>query len=663
MTDSAGTQHHHGTGILDLIEWIGNKLPDPATLFLVGALIVMFISHMAYTGNWKVETERPEIVSEAAVQVDAAAAPGAQQEVQWEKTGEILRARSLLARDGLYWAIKNMVKNFTNFAPLGIVLVGMLGIGVAERTGLLAAILKAVMLVVPEFLLTPTMVFVGVMSSMTLDAGYVVLPPLAAALYKSVGRSPLAGIAAVFAGVSAGFNANLFITGLEPLLAGLSTTGAQTVQADYQVAATCNWWFMAASTVLMTLTGWAVTAVFVERRLSDKPADEGGPVIPSVDELAGQRLKRDEVHGLKIAGVWFVIVFGLILAAILIPKAFMYTYSMPNPTNLKSIQVAELWHPMTEDEKPITEYTVVDDELILHDEDSGADLAIDDYLIDGDLVKFTDTDGVINARSLSSSRHYFRAKTVQFTFPGDVATTTMPAPRVNKLENGLIVVPSEEHFSRWVDSIVPILFFVFLIPAIAYGFVMKVLRNDKDVARLLIDSMAGMAPIIVLAFFAGQFTEYFKYSGLDKMLAQAGGQALGKAGFSPYILMIAFIVVTMIFNLFIGSMSAKYTMFAPIFVPMFMLVGISPELTQCAYRIGDSVTNIITPLNAYLVIILVFMQKYVPKSGIGTLISMMLPYTIFFTIVWTLFLLGWMGMGWDLGPAGPLWYSIHGAGG
>jgi len=173
----------------------------------------------------------------------------------------------------------------------------------------------------------------------------------------------------------------------------------------------------------------------------------------------------------------------------------------------------------------------------------------------------------------------------------------------------------------------------------------------------MVEAMANMAPIIVLAFFAAQFIEYFKYSHLDEMLAMAGGQALATAAMPTGMLLIAFILVTMVFNLFVGSMSAKYTMFAPIFIPMFMMVGISPELTQATYRIGDSVSNVITPLNAYLVIILVYMQKYVPKAGMGTLISTMMPYTVVFTIVWSIMLLSWLALGIELGPEGPLAYS------
>jgi aminobenzoyl-glutamate transport protein len=579
------------SGFLDWIEWIGNKLPDPITLFLIGTVTVMLLSHLAYLQQWQVIPQLPRQVMEMVEdetgqlkEVPVLDPVTGQPVLEWRtmtrtmreylsepvldeegevitdpETGlpltrvvtdpatgqpmsrlvdtgepEILRARSLLTRDGLFWAISSMVVNFREFPPLGIVLVGILGIGLAERTGLIGACLKALMLVTPQGLLTPAMVFIGIMSSMALDAGYVVLPPLAAALYKAVGRSPLAGLAAVFAGVSAGFSANLFITSLDPLLASFSEPGAWVIDPEYRVNPACNWWFMIVSTVVITLTGWLVTAQFVEKRLSQRPPEEGGPSIPTETELAQQQLAPVEKTGLKITGVIFLALMALLLGQILHPS------------------------------------------------------------------------GALHGQG--------------------------------------------ERFARWVEAIVPMLLILFLAPGIAYGIVVKTIRNDKDAARLLINTMASMGPIIVLAFFAAQFIEHFRYSGLDRMLAMAGGQL------NPSLLVIAFILVTLVFNLFIGSMSAKYAMFAPIFVPIFMMVGISPELTQAAYRIGDSTSNIITPLNPYVVIILVFMQKLVPKGGMGTLISTMLPYTIVFTLVWTVLLVIWIGLGIPLGPDGNLFY-------
>jgi aminobenzoyl-glutamate transport protein len=553
MAKQSGTGGGGGGGVLGIIERIGNALPDPAILFVIGAAIVVLLSAVASWSGWSVLPQRLEPVTEM-VMVDGEEVRRPVLDEAGEQLvrlvpnpsfndGQPIEAFNLLTSDGIYWMFESMVANFVGFAPLGIVLTGMLGIGVAERTGLIGAVLKAFMLFAPRRLLTPIMVFLGIMSSLGLDAGYIVLPPLAAALYKSVGRSPLAGIAAVFCGVSAGFNANLFITGLDPMLASFSEIGAKVIEPEYVVAATCNWYFMIASTVVITLAGWATSAWIVEKRFARKSPEEGGPVTPTAEDLATQRLEPAEWRAMAWAFAAFAVAIALMLAAIGIP----------------------------------------------------------DWPLHG-----LDRQGA---------------------------------------------------FPRWVRVIVPLIFLTFLIPGVVYGVVMGNVRSSKDLARLFTESMAYMAPIIVLAFFAAQFIEYFKKSQLDQMLAHAGGAWLAELQMPAAALIVSFVLVTMLFNLFIGSMSAKYAMFAPIFVPMLMLAaGISPELTQAAYRIGDSTTNIITPLNAYLVIILVVMQKFAPKAGMGTLIAMMLPYTVVFTVVWIILLLMWMALGIPLGPEGPLVY-------
>jgi aminobenzoyl-glutamate transport protein len=399
------------------------------------------------------------------------------------------------------------------------------------------ALLKATLLAVPPALLTPAVFFVGVMSSLGLDAGYVVLPPVAAALYQAVGRSPLVGLAAVFAGVSAGFSANLVPTSLDVILAGFSTAGAALLDREVEVAATANLWFLRASTVALTLVGWAVTAWWVEPRLAARPAEEGGP---SAAPAEAQRLDATERRGLVAGLATLAVVLGAMVAA--------------------------TWTP-------------------------GAPL----HGMDG-------------------------------------------------------------RFPRWVAAVVPLLFLAFLLPGLAYGLATGGLRSDRDVAKVLGDTMAAMGPYIVLAFFAAQFVAWFQWSGLGEMLAIAGGDLLARAALPGPLLMLAFVGVVAVGNLFIGSMSAKYAFFAPVFVPMFMRVGISPELTQAAYRVGDSVTNVITPLNPYVVIILVFVQRYVPRAGIGTLVALMIPYALAFGVAWSLLLVLWMALGIPLGPAGPLAY-------
>ena len=280
--------------LLDRIEATGNRLPDPATLFVIGTGIVMFLSWLVTSMDWKVYSEL---------------------------TGT-LTAQNLLSSDGIWWLLSHMVENFIKFPPLAIVLVGMLGIGLAEKSGFLPALLRHSILLVPQSLLTPATIFLGIMSSMALDAGYVVLPPIAAALYIAAGRSPLAGIAAVFAGISAGFSANLLVTALDPLLSGLTQTAAQILVPDYQVAVTANWWFMLVSTVLLTLLGWAVTAWFVEPRLD--PAqdlitnDEPEKRVDSQLEYANE--KKALIHAFVALSVALIIV-GLLIS---IPGAPLY---------------------------------------------------------------------------------------------------------------------------------------------------------------------------------------------------------------------------------------------------------------------------------------------------------------------------------------------------
>jgi aminobenzoyl-glutamate transport protein len=241
-----------------------------------------------------------------------------------------------------------------------------------------------------------------------------------------------------------------------------------------------------------------------------------------------------------------------------------------------------------------------------------------------------------------------------------IAATFVPGAPLDDALGRMAPVPGRarvgDQFDRWVEVIVPGLFLLFLLPGLAYGWITGSIRRGADVAKLMTEATAGMAPVIVLAFFAAQFIEYFKYSNLDKMLAYSGGAWLSEAQLSPLLLVVAFVLVTATFDVFVVSMSAKYAMFAPVFVPMFMVAGISPELTQCAYRIGDSVANLVTPLNPYLVILLVVMRRYAPRAGVGTLLATMLPYAIVFGVAWIGLLIVWIVLGAPLGPSSPLAY-------
>ncbi len=510
-------------GALGAIERLGNRLPDPATLFLLATGLVLVFSQLAASLGWSVEK--------------TTLGPGGPITTRVEPV-------SLLSSEGLHWLVSSLVVNFRDFPPLAIVLVGMLGIGLAERSGFLPALLRASLARVPARWLSPLVVFVGVNSSLATDAGYVVLPPIAAALFLAAGRSPVAGAAAAFAGVAGGFGANLVITGLDPLLAGLTESGARLVDPAYRVAATSNWWLMIASTFLLTGVGWAVADRVVEprtARAASAPAEPAAtPATPAEPAAAPGGLSREERRGLRAGLLALVLTVAAIALAVLVPGAPLH----------------------------------------------GADGAT----------------------------------------------------------------------PRWVAAIVPLMFLATALPGLAHGVAAGSVRSDRDAARMLGETMAAMGPYVVLAFFAGQFVASFGHSRLGEMLAVAGGELLARAALPTALLLALFVVGVAGLDLAMASMSAKYAFLAPVFVPMCMQVGVSPELTQAAYRVGDSVANTVAPLNPYLVILLVVVQRYQPGAGIGTLVALMLPYAAAFGVAWTALLLLWVALGLPLGPAGPLHY-------
>ena len=491
-------------GWLAAIERIGNRLPDPVYLFIIGTLLIIVCAEIAEWLNW--QTEKPALTSEK----------------------ELIYAQSVLTSDGIWWWLQSLVKNFIEFPPLGIVLVGMLGIGLAERVGLLPSLIILAGNAIRQSYLVPAIIFIGIMSSMALDAGYVVLPPIAAVLFMSMGYSPVLGIVASFAGVSAGFGANLFITSIDPLLAGFTESAAQFLDPNYKVAVTSNWWFMIASTIMLTLVGWWITKQWVEPR-TQKIVTES-----KITSTKTTQLTYDQKRAVIFAGIGFAILLILVLSAINIPGAPLF----------------------------------------------------------GEGVRF----------------------------------------------------------SRWVEVTVPLLFILFIVPGVIYGLRAKTIKNSKQFARYLGDTIADLGPYIVLAFFAAQFIAVFKYTHLGEMLAVTGGVWLASLHLNVSWLLIAFVLLACLGNLLIGSMSAKYAFMAPVFVPMLMQAGVAPEFTQVAYRIGDSVTNVITPLNPYMIIVLAMLQKYQRDAGIGTLISLTLPYSVGFLFAWLILLVVWITLGLSLGP-------------
>jgi aminobenzoyl-glutamate transport protein len=503
---------------LDAVERIGNRLPDPITLFVLLALSVVIVSAIA-----------------ALVDVRAVH-PG---------TGAEIAVENLLSRDQIRRMMTNAVANFTAFPPLGLVVVVVIGIGVTEHSGLVAVALRRLVTAVPPSLMTSVLVFAGIMSSLAVDAGYVVLTPLGAMMFAAIGRHPLVGLAAAFAGVSAGFSANLLITSLDPLLSGLSTAAANVVDPAYQVQPTANYYFMIVSVFLLTVLGTWVTHRFVEPRMGTwDPAYAPGVPRTNLGEITPR-----ERRGLGAAGVSLV-AFIVLVAAMVVPRT-----------------------------------------------------------------------GVLRD-------------------PEAVAAGA----------------PYPVQIAPFLGSLVVILMVMFLVTGIAYGVVAGTIKSDKDVARMSSDGVATLGNYIVLAFFAAQFVAYFNWSNLGLILAVHGADALRTVGLTGLPLLLAFAVLSAVLNLFIGSASAKWAVAAPVFVPMMMLVGYSPEVVQAAYRIGDSSTNVVTPLMPYFPVIVAFVRRYDRRAGIGTLLSAMLPYSIVFMIGWLALFALWVGLGLPLGPGAPMHY-------
>lgn len=504
------------TGWLDFIERQGNRLPPPALLFMWLCLALILLSALS-------------------------AALGLEASLPSEQGGAERRiaARSLLSGEGIRWILTHTVENFVGFAPVGSVLVAILGLGIAEQSGLLRLLLERLVAVTPRLLLSWVVVFAGIMSNLALDAGYVVLIPLAGLLFAAAGRPPLAGIAAAFAGVSAGYSANLLLGPVDAILAGMSTEAVALVADDYTVSVAGNYYFAAASTLVLSLVATLVTERWVMPHLAAQAREPSNqartPETAQAPVLAGVR------RGLWALAAW-TLVFGLVL----------FWASVPESGLLR---------------------------------DPGAP-------------------GLIN--------------------------------------------------SALVQGVVVLLALYFAVAGWLFGRISGSFQSGRDVIAAMETTMSTMAGYLVLMFFAAQFVNYFAWSQLGSLLAALGAQTLSGWALPSSLLLVVFVLLAAFINLFVGSASAKWGLLAPVFVPMLYLLGISPEAAQMAYRIGDSSTNIITPLMPYFGVVVAFAQRYRPELGIGTLVAMMLPYSLAFLVSWTGLLLAWFFLGWSLGPGAPM---------
>lgn len=583
---------------LNIVEWVGNKLPDPAVLFVILIAVVGVVS-------WQLSQEK-FTEKDPRFPGPVAKAPA-------------IEVVNILLPSEIANTMSSLVNMYVTFAPLGVVLVAMLGVGVAERAGFISAVLKAMLNQSPKFLLTPMVILVAIVSHTAVDAGYVLVIPLAGVVFYASGRHPLAGIAAAFAGVSGGFSANFVPSSIDPLLAGLTQTGARVFDPNYVVNPLCNWYFTAASSFLIILVGWAITDLLIEPKLQGTPIDGDIAEIPKIEELTTR-----DYRALACSG-------GALILGLLV----LFLWALPSNSSLR-------------------------DPLGKLDSDSNSKSSLGmtiEATTEGVFIKEVTAKGAAEAAGLQVGDRLVSiggtptAQWLEKELPLDEQLKA-DKPVIVEINRGaevkhLLYSPKLIPGAPLMKSIVPLIFILFFIPGVVHGYVSGNFKNHRDVVAGMSKAMESMAYYMVLVFFVALFIFAFNRSGIGLVIAVKGANALEG---QPAILVICGIIgLTALINLLIGSASAKWSMLAPIFVPMLMKLGISPELAQAAYRVGDSTTNIITPLLPYFPLVVVYGQRYYKGTGIGTITSLMLPYSMTFLVLWTLFLLAYWQMGFPLG--------------
>lgn len=497
---------------LDMVEVVGNKFPAPFILFTMLAVLVLILS-VVFDG--------------ASVSII-------------DKSGKpmLVKVASLVNAEGFRYILENIVKNFVNFPPLGLVVVMMLAMGLAEATGLIGALVRNILMGVPAWAVTATVFFVSIMAHLASDAAMVIMPATAAAIFASMGRNPILGMSVAFAATAAGFSANFVPTGTDALLSGITATAIGNIPqtANSPTHLLINYYFMSSSAVILTIVGTIVAEKVVAPRLAGMDIDLSAGKSDKENALTPEELK-----GLKYAG-WTALVYLALILALAVPE----TGLLRNPTTKA-------------------------------------------------------------------------------------------------------IVPN----SPLLSGMIPLLFFFFVSTGTAFGIGKGIIRTSDDVPKFLMQGLNGAMSFIVTAFAAAQFIAWFNKTNLATVIAVKGAGVLQDLNFTGIPLIIAFIIVCAFVDLFMISGSAKWLFMAPIFVPMFGLLGFQPALTQAAYRVGESCLNGISPLNYYMPVILGIMAKYTKNAeanGMGTLMATQIPYAFAFLIAWTAWLLVFMFLDLPLGP-------------
>ncbi|WP_342318166.1 AbgT family transporter [Corynebacterium mayonis] len=515
-------------GFLGVVEKLGNKLPDPFWLFIILSGLVVITSRIGSAAGMQAED------------------PG---------TGELIKVESLATEENIKRMVAEAVNNFITFPPLGVILAVMLGVAVAEQTGLLSALVRAMVARVSPVLLTFMVALAGVTGSVASDAIYVIIIPLGAMAFYAVGRSPIVGAMVAFAASSAGFNASLILNITDLLLAGISTSAAEIVDPDYQVSPVANIFFVIPSAIVLALIITAVTELFVDKKARQ---------LIDHDDLEEDELTFDNA---------------------------------------------------TEGDRPAD---ATDDDLSLSPTESKA-LALSGVVL---LV-------------------FLAAFFLLLFVPG--------SPLANP-DEGFMKSPL-------ITAIAVPISLCFFLCGLTYGLTAHTITSSADIPDMMAKGLKTLLPMLVLFFAVSQFLAWFKWSNLGAWTAIRGAELLQRWDLPVILLFAGFVLMVALINLLLTSGSAQWALMAPVVVPMMMYVGVSPEVTQMLFRIGDSPTNIITPMSPYFALALTFLQRYYKKAGVGTLMSLALPYSIAMVVGWFIFFIIWYFLGIPLGPGSPMTYE------
>lgn len=492
--------------LVEKMERVGNKLPSPFIMFMyLTAAIIVIIAILGIIG---VHITDPS-------------------------NGQTIYIKSLFSKEGLGWFFPNFIKNIMDYSPFGLVLLLTVAVTLADQVGFFPVLIKRSLLKVPPFLLTIVVITLAILFNFASDAAIVVVPPLAGLIFYMVGRNPIVGILAGYAAAAGGFGANLIVTSYDALLFPLTNSAAATVSGSNVEPMTMvsNWYFFAASAVILIITATFITIKFIEPRFKNIECDNADKTL-----LQQKTLTSIEKKGLRNVLI-SVIIFLAIILLLILPKNGLLR---------------------------------------------GAD-------------------------------------------------------------GGIIQSP-------FMDGIPFIIFAFFVMIAIVYGVTTKYIKKVEDIPIMTGEAVASLKSFIASVFIIGQLIAIFNWSNLGKVIGLACYYLAMAIGLNGIWLLFALIIITMITSIFISSASALWSMFAPMFVPMLMLLGFSPAVIQVAFRIGSPLLTIVSPFMVYIPMIMGYIGKYTKKFNLGLLLSAMFPYTIAFTIVWILQLVLWIIFNLPLGP-------------